>query len=180
MSYDPRSIANVVLGLAKENDCQVTHLSLQKIIYFIHGRFLTETGQPLVSGSFEAWKFGPVHPAIYSQFKDSGYHPIDKKASIRELKTGEAKEIQEPEERDIRLFVRETAERYLKLSPGRLVELSHAINSPWDAVTRNQSGGRDFGMRISEKLILSNFRHHKVSVGSEPRLGEPSEESLPS
>jgi Protein of unknown function (DUF4065) len=38
-------------------------LELQKLLYFAHAIFLIETGDPLVYGCFEAWQYGPVHPA---------------------------------------------------------------------------------------------------------------------
>ena len=39
------------------------------------GHFLIQTGDPLVQGGFEAWTFGPVHPAVYQSFKTEGERP---------------------------------------------------------------------------------------------------------
>jgi len=60
--YDARAIANLMLDEASEMDRGVTNLALQKLLYFAHSLFLIEYKRPLVSGYFEAWKLGPVHP----------------------------------------------------------------------------------------------------------------------
>jgi uncharacterized phage-associated protein len=177
---DPRSVANAVLSVANEYGFKVTQLSLQKIIYFVHGKYLTENGKPLVDGAFEAWKYGPVHPLIYKSFKRSGSDPINYRADIEDLLSGKISVVDEPVDRDIRLFIREAAVRYLKMSPGQLIDLSHAPKSPWDKVTQTGNGERRYGARISNDDIKSLFRFHKISIGPNTRIGEPGEESPPS
>lgn len=176
---DPRSVANAVIAVAQEYGLPLSQLSLQKILYFIQGRYLTEVGQPLISGYFEAWPYGPVHPLIYTSFKACGSSNISAPAVVKDLATGSVSLVPEPREPQVRLFVRETAVRYLRLSPGRLVELSHAPRSPWDKATQGANGDRRFGLRISNEDIRERFKFHKVSVGAKPRSGEPNEESLP-
>lgn len=179
-SLDPRSVANAVLSVADEYGFVVTQLSLQKILYFIHGRHLTEYDEPLISGVFEAWKYGPVHPLIYSCFKSFGSDPINSPAEIKDLMSGERSIVREPEDSKTRLFIREAAVRYLRMSPGQLVDLSHAPKSPWDKVTILDDGGRRYGARISNDDIKNLFKFHKISIGSAAKIGEPSEESPPS
>jgi hypothetical protein len=36
-----------------------------------------------------------------------------------------------------------------------------------------------FGMRIPNDVIIDRFRHHKVSVGTNPRAGEPPSDDTP-
>ena len=81
--YDPRAVANLLLDTADEFGVDVTNLALQKLLYFAHGHFLKQIGQPLVQGAFEAWNNGPVHPAIYHAFKGAGREP-----SVRVLAVG--------------------------------------------------------------------------------------------
>jgi uncharacterized phage-associated protein len=62
--YDPRGVANLMLDEAERLGVEVTHLALQKLLYFAHGLFPINCKRPLVSGCFEAWQHGPVHPAV--------------------------------------------------------------------------------------------------------------------
>lgn len=43
-----------------------------KLLYFAHSIFLIEGKRALVSGYFEAWQNGPVHPAAYAAFETTG------------------------------------------------------------------------------------------------------------
>jgi uncharacterized phage-associated protein len=178
--FDARSVANAILSFAEEYNFAVTQLSLQKIVYFTHGRFLTERGHPLVQGAFEAWPYGPVHPLLYESFKASGAHQITERANRKDIMSGSLSVVEEPRDSSIRLFIRETAAQYLKLTPGRLVDLSHAPRSPWDVATQSDEGSRKYGMRIPNEMIRDLFKYHKISVGVNTRIGEPNEESLPS
>src|SRR5271156_1137521 len=83
-TYDPRSICNLILDEANAASCSITNLALQKLLYFAHGLHLVETKTPLVTGFFEAWQFGPVHPTAYHSFKTAGANPIVFRASIRD------------------------------------------------------------------------------------------------
>lgn len=176
---DPRSVANVIIEEARSRGLSLTHLSLQKILYFIHGKYLIESGHPLMSGYFEAWPFGPVHPLIYDAFKDRGAEPLINPATKRDLISGRTIAVEKPSDDSVSRFVRDIALPYLRLSPGRLVDLSHAKESPWDVLTRTDTGRRSYGMRITEDLIKNRFRFHKISIGVSPRIGEPNEESPP-
>ena len=83
--YDPRSVANLLLHEAARLDITITHLTIQRLLYFAHGLSLTRSGQPLVLGYFEAWRLGSVHPLIYAAFKPAGGAPIDVKARAQNI-----------------------------------------------------------------------------------------------
>ena len=79
-SCDPRSVANLLLDIADEQRLPITNLTLQKLLYFAHALFLIKTRQPLVSGYFEAWRYGPVHPLVYRAFRSAADKPIATRA----------------------------------------------------------------------------------------------------
>ena len=83
MSLDPRVVANLVIKEAARRRRPTTNLSLQKILYFIQGKYLAKHGVPLMQGYFEAWQYGPVHPLVYDCFKQSGAAPITEPARHR-------------------------------------------------------------------------------------------------
>lgn len=74
---DVRDLAKYLLFLFKEEADEqgveasdVTPLKLQKLLYYCQGYALALTGKPLFGDEIEAWRFGPVVPVIYKQYKD--------------------------------------------------------------------------------------------------------------
>lgn len=156
---------------------KITHLALQKLLYFAHGMYLVQTKSPLMSGYFEAWELGPVHPSAYRAFKAAGPASITFRATAQDLLTGERREIQKPEDPAVTGLIQQVLNSYGRLSPGRLVDLSHAKNSPWAYVVDKARTDVALGLRITDANIVERFRHHKVSIGVEPRSGDPSEDT---
>lgn len=175
--FDPRGVANLMLDEADRVGVSVTNLALQKLLYFAHGIFLNETKQPLVSGYFEAWQYGPVHPAAYKAFRSAGSEAIHFRARSQDVLTGRSKPIPEPDNLAIRRLIQLVLNSYGKLSPGRLVDISHAKNSPWDFIVDKGRTSVAFGLRIPDTVILDRFKYHKVSIGAVPVAGEPSEDT---
>jgi uncharacterized phage-associated protein len=134
-AYDPRVVANAILSRANADGLPVTHIALQKLLYFAHGLFLVRHRRPLVSGYFEAWTFGPVHPAVYAAFKVSGSDPISEVAKRKDLRSGSM--IALPALRDPAALkvIRQTLSAFGDLSAGQLVQLSHARDGPWEVVS---------------------------------------------
>lgn len=179
-NLDPRSVANTIIGVAENFGLPLTHLSLQKIVYFIHGVYLTKKREPLVAGYFEAWQYGPVHPVLYNAFREAGASQLTTRATKKDLGTGAVSVVGEVRDAELRLFIIKESLHFLQMSPGRLVDLSHARGSPWDYLTKSRDGSRSFGVRITSDHILNSFRFHKMSVRDEADVGEPNDESPPS
>jgi uncharacterized phage-associated protein len=137
---------------------------------------LVETKHPLVTGFFEAWKYGPVHPIAYGAFKKAGANPILFRASIRDPFTQAIIPLPECTDCDIKARVSRIVRMYAGLTPGRLVEVSHAKGAPWQFTVDKARTETILGLRIANDVILARFKFHKTSVGSEPRYGEPKEE----
>ena len=177
--YDPRAIANLMLDEADRRGWKITNLALQKLLYFAHGIHLTKKKEPLVSGYFEAWQYGPVHPAVYRAFKPSGSAPISTRAVAKDPLTGKVRDLTKPTDLGVIDLVSDVTRSYGHLPPGRLVDLSHAKDSPWSVVVDKARTDVAFGMRIPDDVIMDRFRHHKVSVGTNPRAAEPPSDDAP-
>lgn len=169
---------NLLLDVA-ENEFRlpITNLALQKLLYFAHGQFLIQTGRPLVNGAFEAWTYGPVHPAIYREFKHLGAEPIRERAKARNVMTGEASAIPSLTEAKVLDQLRGILLAYGRLSPGRLVDISHARNGPWWTTVNKAETSVALGLRISDTVTRECFKFQKVAVGPESRVGEPDEDT---
>lgn len=174
---DPRSVANLLLDIADEQQRPITNLALQKLLYFAHAIYLIETGNPLVSGYFEAWRYGPVHPAVYKAFQEAGDKPIESRATRVDVLTGARSPLPTPSSAAIRNVCLRIMAQYGRMTPGRLVEISHAKNAPWHYIATKARTSLALGLRIPDNVIIMHFRYHKVSVGAEPIHGEPSEDT---
>lgn len=175
--YDVRAIANLMLDEADREGIKVTNLALQKLLYFAHGIRLRQSDTPLVSGYFEAWQYGPVHPSAYRSFKAFGANPITSRATGKNPLTGQPRELPPPDDQAVISLVKHVVRSYGNLSPGRLVDLSHAKNSPWHHIVDKARTDVALGMRIPDNVIQERFHHHKVSAGEAPRAGEPEDDT---
>lgn len=156
MSHDGRAVANYILDRCGALDRPISHLSLQKIIYFCHAWVLTRLRAPLVKHDFEAWQYGPVLPYIYRDFKDFDREPIRTRATKLDPSTGRSKTVEYAFDAETKVVLDRVIDFYSKLSPGTLVELSHTEGGPWDVVW-NHRGRVNPGMRITNETIMERF-----------------------
>ena len=70
------NVANNFIRKAESENIPITPLKLQKLVYFIYKEYLQDTGTELFSERFETWKYGPVLPNLYSEFRVFGNKPI--------------------------------------------------------------------------------------------------------
>jgi uncharacterized phage-associated protein len=175
--YDPRAIANLMLDESERLGRRMSNLALQKLLYFAHAIFLIEQKRPLVSGYFEAWEYGPVHPAAYQAFKVAGAEPIGFRAERLNVVKGTREPIASPSDPAIVEHLGRIVQSYGRMTPGRLVDIAHAKGAPWHFVVDKGRTSLAFGMRIPDDVIRERFKHHKISIGSLPSAGEPSEDT---
>lgn len=173
--YDARAVANLLLDRA--GDLPITHIALQKLLFFAHGHYLLTRGVPLIAGVFEAWRYGPVHPVIYQAFKSAGAAAVRERATSFDFARGEPRELLPPDDP----WAVEQIDRVLatmgRWPVSRLVELSHAPKGPW-AETVNKSGTDSvLGLQISDKVLVERFRFHMVSLSADQAHGELGEDS---
>lgn len=76
----PLAAANFLLDAAAADGFGLTHLQLQKLLFFSHGICLAALSRPMIGGGFEAWKFGPVSNQVWMQFKVAGSDAISFRA----------------------------------------------------------------------------------------------------
>jgi uncharacterized phage-associated protein len=72
----PIYAANSFIIRANENGVNMSHLKIQKLLYILYARFLAESGNPLFSNRFVAWRYGPVITDLYDVFNKYGRNTI--------------------------------------------------------------------------------------------------------
>ena len=174
---DPRVVANYILFECRRRNLRVTNLSLQKLIYFAHAIMLVEKKRPLVSVEFEAWQYGPVLPSVYQALKSFGSSSVDQPITGLNPVTREQKTLEELDDLDSKDVCNRVVMSLAHLSPGRLVDLTHATEGPWDFVVKQATERANLGLRISNEVIAERFGKHKVSIKEYSIVGEPDEDS---
>jgi uncharacterized phage-associated protein len=81
MTYPASLIAYAFVKKGIDEGKFVTQMKLQKLVYFAQGYHLAKYHTPLIKENFQAWKYGPVIPEIYQDFKFYGSRPITNTAS---------------------------------------------------------------------------------------------------
>lgn len=173
---DARAVANLMLDRADIHGLRLSNLRLQKLLYFAHGRHLVVRRRPLVSGHFEAWKFGPVHPIVYAAFKACGDAVITGRALRRHPLTGVEVPLLPVADDSAVEQIDAVLVSLGRLSAGRLVELSHAPQGPWAYVVNKASTSAALGMRISDTIIRERFVQ-MIPVRIDAADGEPVEDT---
>jgi uncharacterized phage-associated protein len=160
--YSSKAVANSFLELAKEsNVTDVSPMKLQKLIYYAHAWYLAFLGQPLIKEEVQAWKFGPVIPDVYFEFKECGNSSIT--TSATELKFEEKQltletPIVPEDDKNARELIAEVFRVYGKLSPIQLSNLTHGDNEPWRLVANAYNAELPRNIEIPNSLIESCFK----------------------
>jgi len=170
MSYDPRVVANLILDIRDELNLETTNLELQKLLYFSHAFSLNRFDVPLVSGFFEAWKNGPVNPAVYRAFKEFVGSPITKRAMKRDYRKNAYIDLPNELPKQITSRIHDDIKSLSKLNAWELVDLSHAPNGPWDFVVEKSKTGIVAGMRITDDITKKRFAYLKRAVTSGDKI----------
>ena len=68
-----KNVAEYFLSRVQEDvGDTISHLKLQKLVYYAQGFTLAITGEPLFDETIKAWEHGPVTPSLYYEYKEFG------------------------------------------------------------------------------------------------------------
>lgn len=165
MPYDARAVANAILDYADRQHRPISHLALQKIIYFCHGWYLARHNCPLVTERAEAWGHGPVFKSVYKAFKECRGDNIAIRATKMDFSVGtqvEAREDIAPE--DIK-FVENIFDAYSRFTAWQLRGISHSKNGAWYQIRQRSREEAVAGMKIPNELIHKHFLNDKWPSG---------------
>lgn len=155
--YPAKAVANFFLKRARRRR-PITQMKLHKLLYYAHGWHLGLTGEPLLDETIEAWRYGPVVPSIYHEFKMFGSDPIDRLARHREPREFESVKVPPVKKSDgfaFRLLQR-VWRVYGNLTAARLSALTHAKDSPWTLA--RQADPLGLYIEIPDDTIRSHFK----------------------
>lgn len=131
--------------LCAKSGWTLTNLQAQKILYLAHMFYMgRNAGRSLVDGQFEAWDFGPVHPALYRRLRIFG------RDSVQNI-FHDAVDIPDGPEAAI---IDEAYEGLGHLGAGQLVSATHKPGGAWQKVY--QPGV--MGIPIPNQAILDEYQ----------------------
>lgn len=168
-NYDALTVANYIVhhALTRKND--ISHLKLQKILYFIEAHYLVEHGRSLIAEQFEKWKLGPVVPEVYHEYKTFGSRPITRVPSIHSIKYIEEKDDFEfsvkkfdPDSVEIKTcdktFIERITDLYIEEDAYDLVEKTHK-HKLWEREKSKIMDG-ERGLIYDKEEMLQYFRNN--------------------
>lgn len=132
----------------------ITHLKLQKLLYYAQGICLAICNRKLFDDEIEAWQHGPVVRNVYEVFCSFGRNPI----SISMTKQDEDIINNLEQNREIKEVLDLTYDNFAIYTAWQLRQMTHVDGSPWD-VTEKSKG---LGQIIDVELIKDYFKREVV------------------
>jgi uncharacterized phage-associated protein len=152
MSVSAAKIANFFLTMGDRESVPITPLKLQKLVYFAHGWYLGLTGESLLAEPVQAWKYGPVVPTLYHEFKEFGNNPIK-----RRTHDFQPTDLSLPEMLAAKGLLERVWAVYSKYTAVQLSALSHETNGPWHQTVALMQDGNIQSAPIPTELIRAHF-----------------------
>jgi uncharacterized phage-associated protein len=159
--WNPKAMANLFLDWFDQRRQRITPLKLQKCLYFCHADYLQNTGVPLVSEEFEAWRYGPVLPSVFQAFKHYAGQEIDGRATRFDPATLASTCPVATLDSEQYSVLREIFDLYAPVDGGYLSSVSHRPGGPWSEALRLFDDHRNINRRISNDLIAA--RHKPIA-----------------
>jgi uncharacterized phage-associated protein len=163
MPYPAKAVANEFLHLAKDEGRPLTPMQLLKLVYFAYGWYWAIANDRLLDERVEAWKYGPVVPSIYHEFKRFGNEAINDFATElipRRKEDGKftffLEEPRVPECDELpKQLIRRVWDVYKGYSAIQLSRMTHEPGTPWAETPDKDVKGTD----IDDQKIRNYFVH---------------------
>jgi uncharacterized phage-associated protein len=159
--YDVRAIANWVLDKAEARHVCLSNMAINKLVYFIVERTITDRGRLVTDAKIEAWQHGPVFREIYHAFSSFADGEISGRATKFDVKSRSMIVARADFSKDDEELFEGTLDQYINLSASQLRALSHREGGPWHRVWWHEAKLNP-GMEISVDTILSAHSSEKV------------------
>lgn len=123
---------------------KITHLKLQKLLYYYQGLSCAIYDKPIFNNTIEAWVHGPVVKEVYEKYKIYGYDPIPLPNEKVELNNSSLEPL-----------LKNILKHYGELSAKQLENLTHK-ELPW----KNARRGLNEDDRGKTKIKLEDMRSY--------------------
>ena len=156
--YRPQATANFFLSKAAEDGVKLDQLKLGKLVYIAYGWVLAVLDEILFEEEIQAWKFGPVVPSIYHEFKKFGRSPVKGKSTHSEVGEDWFIRVTTPEiphsDDDVNQVLQKVWMLYKPYSGVALIRKTHEKGTPWESVHKKE----ERNIVIPDELIKPHFQ----------------------
>lgn len=130
------NVANELLTLHGD----VSHMKLQKLLYYANGWWLATEGAPLLNEPPEVWRFGPVFRWLYSSLSRFGHSNIGGPVPVGPFGGGECPVLEGQADADrVRRLLEWVWQEYGGKSAIQLSEDTHAPGTPWRQIAERHN-----------------------------------------
>lgn len=131
----------------------LSHLKLQKLVYYAQAWHLALKGTPLFDGKFEAWVHGPVSRALFARFAPERnlYSSIGRNEIQHGFDPDQSLSAEE------RLHIDTILETYGGYSGSELEAQTH-IESPWIEARQGRTAAEPCSNTINEQTMARYYR----------------------
>lgn len=127
----------------------ITHLKLQKLLYYAQGIYLSCYGKRLFREDIVAWQHGPVVREVYDIYKVNGRHEINENLTDEEqIKMGRVED-----DSSAKYVLELTYDAFACYTAWQLREKTHEVGTPWS----NTVTQRGIDAIIDDKVIKEYF-----------------------
>lgn len=164
-AYPTDAVANEFLSLPNATGC-ISPMKLQKLVYYAHGWHLALRDKPLVKEKVQAWRYGPVFPTLYAEFRDFGKDPITRLAFEAKVARQEgggftvrryAPRLPNDDSWSKELIAKVWSQ-IGTYTAGQLSTMTHQSGTPWHQVASGFGQDPPRAVAIPNKLIRDYFR----------------------
>ncbi len=154
MKLTASNVARYFLYKAKDTTQQheIDSMKLNKLVYIAYGWYAGLKGKPLFEELPQVWKYGPVVPSVYHEFKHFGRAPIDPE---EEGFKDPGLFITDP---DVWEFLDKIWEVYGKYTAIELSQRTHRKGTPWDIMWNHRGGMTTYSLDIPFEEVKKYYR----------------------
>lgn len=131
----------------RESGDAITHLKVQKLLYYAQGWHLAHFDRPLFGDDLQAWAHGPVAATVWNAFRECGYEALPPQKVTRKVGN------------EVDGFLTSVNDEYGIYTAKRLERMTHE-ESPW----MNARGGLPPEARCNTVITLDDMKAHFKSL----------------
>lgn len=141
------TIAQYFLSLANSEAKGINPMKLIKLVYIAHGWNLALFDNPLIDENPEAWRYGPVIPSLYREYKSFKDKNIDVSISSELNISQETKDL-----------LKKIWDVYGKFSAIELSSMTHRAGTPWYTTWNSIKDAEYLSLQIPDKLTQEHYK----------------------